>query len=49
VALSVDAGAAYQAKYRRYSGPVASITSLLARLATLKIIPQQQVQEEAAP
>jgi hypothetical protein len=47
--INAELDAAYQAKYRRYSGPVASITSLLARLATLKIIPQQQLQEEAAP
>jgi hypothetical protein len=31
----------HNAKYRRYSGPVASITSPLARSATLKVIPQQ--------
>ena len=33
--------AAYRSKYRRYTGPVASITSELARSTTLKIIPQQ--------
>ena len=33
--------AAYRAKYRRYSGPVASITSQLARSTTLKLIPKQ--------
>ena len=34
--------AAYRAKYRRYSGPVASITSPLARSTTLKLVPQQK-------
>jgi hypothetical protein len=33
--------AAYRSKYRRYTGPVASITSDLARSTTLKIVPQQ--------
>jgi hypothetical protein len=32
---------AYRAKYRRYSGPVASITSPLARSTTLKVTPRQ--------
>lgn len=31
---------AYRAKYRRYSGPVASITSPLARTATLRVSPR---------
>lgn len=35
--------AAYRSKYRRYSGPVASITSRLARSATLKVVPQQSI------
>jgi hypothetical protein len=43
--INADLDAAYRAKYRRYSGPVASITSPLARSTTLKVIPQQQVQE----
>jgi hypothetical protein len=32
--------AAYHAKYRRYSGPVASITAGKARATTLRLIPQ---------
>ena len=40
-AINADLDAAYRAKYRRYSGPVASITSPLARSTTLKIIPRQ--------
>lgn len=40
-AVNADLDAAYQSKYRRYSGPVASITSPLARSTTLKVIPQQ--------
>lgn len=39
--INADLDSAYQSKYRRYSGPVASITSSLARSATLKVIPQQ--------
>jgi hypothetical protein len=39
--INAELDAAYQAKYRRYSGPVASITSTLARSTTLKVIPQQ--------
>ena len=34
--------AAYRSKYRRYSGPVASITSPQARSTTLKLVPQQK-------
>ena len=33
--------AAYQRKYGRYRGPVASITSPAARSTTLKLIPRQ--------
>jgi hypothetical protein len=33
--------AAYRSKYRRYTGPVTSITSPLARSATLKLVPRQ--------
>ena len=33
--------AAYRSKYRRYVGPVASITSGVARSTTLKLVPQQ--------
>ena len=33
--------AAYQRKYARYPGPVASITSHLARATTLKLVPRQ--------
>jgi hypothetical protein len=40
-AINAELDAAYHAKYRRYSGPVASITGPLARSATLKVIPQQ--------
>jgi hypothetical protein len=32
--------AAYRAKYRRYSGPVASITAAKARATTLRVLPQ---------
>ena len=46
--VNADLDAAYRAKYRRYTGPVASITSPLARSTTLKVIPQQQVQEGTA-
>ena len=38
--INADLDAAYRAKYRRYSGPVASITSPLARSTTLKVIPR---------
>lgn len=38
--INDELDAAYQAKYRRYPGPVASITNPLARSATLKLIPQ---------
>jgi hypothetical protein len=41
--INADIDAAYRSKYRRYAGPVASITSPLARSATLKVIPAQQV------
>lgn len=34
--------AAYRSKYRRYTGPVASITSQLARSATLRLVPQHK-------
>jgi hypothetical protein len=34
--------AAYRSKYRRYTGPVASITSSLARSTTIKVIPQHE-------
>jgi hypothetical protein len=33
--------AAYQRKYRRYPGPVKSITSPAARSTTLKLVPHQ--------
>ena len=33
--------AAYQRKYGRYPGPVASITSPVARATTLKLVPHQ--------
>jgi hypothetical protein len=33
--------AAYRAKYGRYPGPVASITSAVARTTTLKLVPRQ--------
>jgi hypothetical protein len=46
--INAELDGAYQAKYRRYAGPVASITSPLARSTTLKVIPQQQVQEGTA-
>jgi hypothetical protein len=46
--VNADLDAAYRAKYRRYSGPVASITSELARSTTLKVIPRQQLQEGTA-
>lgn len=36
-----DLDSAYRSKYRRYSGPVDSITASLARSATLKIVPAQ--------
>ncbi len=39
--INAELDAAYRAKYRRYSGPVASITSSLARSTTLKVSPQQ--------
>jgi hypothetical protein len=32
---------AYQRKYGRYPGPVASITSAKARATTLKLVPRQ--------
>lgn len=32
---------AYQLKYVRYPGPVASITSAMARATTLKLVPRQ--------
>jgi hypothetical protein len=47
-AINADVDAAYEVKYRRYSGPVASITAPLARSATLKVVPQQQNQEGTA-
>jgi hypothetical protein len=47
-AINADLDAAYRAKYRRYSGPVASIISPLARSTTLKVVPQQQVQQGTA-
>jgi hypothetical protein len=47
-AINADLDAAYRAKYRRYSGPVASITADLARSATLKVTPRQQLQEGKA-
>jgi hypothetical protein len=40
-AVDDEIDAAYQAKYGRYPGPVASITSDLARATTLKIVPRQ--------
>lgn len=40
-AVDDEIDAAYQAKYGRYPGPVASITSDVARSTTLKIIPHQ--------
>jgi hypothetical protein len=40
-AHDADIDDAYRAKYRRYSGPVASITSPRARSATLKVTPRQ--------
>lgn len=40
--LNDDLDAAYRSKYRRYPGPVDSITSPLARSATLKLVPQQK-------
>ncbi len=39
--INAEMDAAYHTKYHRYSGPVASITSPLARSATLKLIPRQ--------
>lgn len=39
--INDELDAAYRSKYRRYTGPVASITSQLARSATLKLVPQQ--------
>lgn len=39
--LNDDLDAAYRSKYRRYTGPVASITSRQARSATLKLVPRQ--------
>jgi len=39
--INDELDAAYQSKYRRYTGPVASITSQPARSATLKIVPRQ--------
>jgi hypothetical protein len=33
--------AAYQRKYSQYPGPVASITSTVARATTLKLVPRQ--------
>lgn len=33
--------AAYRSKYGRYPGPIASITSALARSTTLKLVPRQ--------
>jgi hypothetical protein len=39
--INAELDAAYRSKYRRYSGPVASITSSVARSATVKVIPQQ--------
>jgi hypothetical protein len=47
-AINAELDAAYRANYRRYSGPVASITSPLARSTTLKVIPRQQLQEGTA-
>jgi hypothetical protein len=35
-----DVDAAYRAKYGRYSGPVASIVSPVARSTTLKLVPR---------
>ena len=40
-AVDDEIDAAYQAKYGRYPGPVASITNELARSTTLKIVPRQ--------
>lgn len=39
-ALEDRIDAAYRAKYRRYSGPVASITSDEARATTLRVLPR---------
>ena len=47
-AINADLDAAYHAEYRRYSSPVASITSPLARSETLKVITRQQLQEGTA-
>ena len=40
--INDELDAAYRSKYRRYTGPVASITSPLARSTTLKLVPQQE-------
>jgi hypothetical protein len=39
--INASLDAAYRSKYRRYNAPVKSITSDVARTATLKIVPQQ--------
>jgi hypothetical protein len=36
--INADLDEAYGSKYRRYSGPVASITSSMARATTLKLV-----------
>lgn len=38
---------AYQRKYGRYPGPVASITSAVARATTMKIVPSQSAKDSA--
>jgi hypothetical protein len=46
--LNDELDAAYRSKYRRYRGPVDSITNALARSTTLKLIPQQDNQEQSS-
>ena len=38
---------AYQRKYGRYPGPVASITSAIARTTTRKIVPHHTTKDSA--
>ena len=40
--INDELDSAYRSKYRRYTGPVTSITSPLARSTTLKLVPQQE-------
>ena len=41
--INDELDAAYRAKYGNYSGPVAAITSPLARSTTLKLVPRSSV------